>query len=191
VIKPALTKPALGSVTWSQIIFRLFETFFEHASCNTLRVSTNFIIFGPTDQKLWVFEVFRRSLGRAGMCCNQWSGVDQSAQKWGRRRKKGGRQQGKKEDPRAAGGWPLVAGRSQPTVCQIAGWPPFSHFFDFFLIFFFLVVWRWASHFGRMGVQHPHFLKFAYTWEGEIFHSSWSLEIFKKIQFFLLNLEYT
>jgi hypothetical protein len=29
------------------------------------------IIFGPTDQKLWVFEVFRRSLGRAGMCCSQ------------------------------------------------------------------------------------------------------------------------
>jgi hypothetical protein len=28
-------------------------------------------IFRPTDQKLWVFEVFRRSLGRAGMCWSQ------------------------------------------------------------------------------------------------------------------------
>jgi hypothetical protein len=30
-------------------------------------VNTNFIIFGPTDQKLWMFEVSRRSLGRVGM----------------------------------------------------------------------------------------------------------------------------
>jgi hypothetical protein len=34
---------------------------------NKLRVSANFIIFGPTNKKLWMFEVFRRSLGRAGM----------------------------------------------------------------------------------------------------------------------------
>jgi hypothetical protein len=27
--------------------------------------------FGPTDQKLWMFEVSRRSLGRVGMCCSQ------------------------------------------------------------------------------------------------------------------------
>jgi hypothetical protein len=26
------------------------------------------VFFRPTVQKLWVFEVFRRSLGRAGMC---------------------------------------------------------------------------------------------------------------------------
>jgi hypothetical protein len=31
-------------------------------------VSTNFIILGVTDYKLWMFENFRRSLGRAGMC---------------------------------------------------------------------------------------------------------------------------
>jgi hypothetical protein len=34
-------------------------------------MSTNFIIFGHMDQKLWVFKVFRRSLGRAGMCWSQ------------------------------------------------------------------------------------------------------------------------
>jgi hypothetical protein len=28
-------------------------------------------LFGPTDQKLWMFEVSRRSLGKAGMCCSQ------------------------------------------------------------------------------------------------------------------------
>jgi hypothetical protein len=27
--------------------------------------------FGPTDQKLWMFEVSRRSLGRAGRCWSQ------------------------------------------------------------------------------------------------------------------------
>jgi hypothetical protein len=27
--------------------------------------------FGPTDQKLWMLEVSRRSLGRAGTCCSQ------------------------------------------------------------------------------------------------------------------------
>jgi hypothetical protein len=26
------------------------------------------VFFGPTDQKLWVLEVSRRSLSRAGMC---------------------------------------------------------------------------------------------------------------------------
>jgi hypothetical protein len=29
------------------------------------------VFFGPSDKKLWVFEVFRRSLGRAGMCWSQ------------------------------------------------------------------------------------------------------------------------
>jgi hypothetical protein len=29
-------------------------------------VSTNFIILGATDQKLWMFENFRRSLGSSG-----------------------------------------------------------------------------------------------------------------------------
>jgi hypothetical protein len=37
-------------------------------SCNKICGSTNFIIFGPTNQKLWMFENFRRSLGKAGMC---------------------------------------------------------------------------------------------------------------------------
>jgi hypothetical protein len=38
---------------------RFFETFFPNASWNKLRVSTNFMILGATDQKLWVFEVFK------------------------------------------------------------------------------------------------------------------------------------
>jgi hypothetical protein len=32
--------------------------------------------FGPTDQKLWVFENLKRSMGRAGMCWSQPTRVD-------------------------------------------------------------------------------------------------------------------
>ena len=74
---PKVTKPILGSVTWFHTIFILsFETFCEDASRYKLCVSTNFIIFGLTDQKLWVFEVFRRNMGRAGMWCSQPTRVD-------------------------------------------------------------------------------------------------------------------
>jgi hypothetical protein len=31
-------------------------------------VGKKIVFIGPTDQKLWVFEVFRRSMGRADMC---------------------------------------------------------------------------------------------------------------------------
>jgi hypothetical protein len=48
-----------------------FETFCEDAPRNKLCRSINFVLFGPIDQKLRVFEVFRRSLGRAGICCSQ------------------------------------------------------------------------------------------------------------------------
>jgi hypothetical protein len=69
-------KPVLGSVTRFYFIFRFFETFFEHAPWNKLCGSIYFIIFGPTDQNLWVFENFRRSLDRAGMCWSQLARVD-------------------------------------------------------------------------------------------------------------------
>jgi hypothetical protein len=41
-----------------------------------------FVFFGPMDQKLWVFEVSRRSLGRAGMCWSQPTRVDHLHKKW-------------------------------------------------------------------------------------------------------------
>jgi hypothetical protein len=56
-------KPVLGSVLLSHTIFRFLETFFPNVSQNKLCVSTNFMILGVMDQKLWVFEVSRRSLG--------------------------------------------------------------------------------------------------------------------------------
>jgi hypothetical protein len=53
-----------------------------------LRVSTNFIIFGPTYQKLWVFEVFGQGLVRAGMCWSQPARVDYLHKKWRVKKKK-------------------------------------------------------------------------------------------------------
>jgi hypothetical protein len=49
---------------------------------------------GPTDQKLWVFEVSKRSLGRAGMCCSQPERVDHLHKKWRAGRKKNLRKMG-------------------------------------------------------------------------------------------------
>jgi hypothetical protein len=56
--------------------------FSPDAPWNKLCVSTNFIILGTTDQKLWVFEVFRRSLGMAGMCWSQPARLDHMCKKW-------------------------------------------------------------------------------------------------------------
>jgi hypothetical protein len=40
------------------------------------------MILGATVQKLWVFEVFRHGLARAGMCWSQTSRVDRLHKKW-------------------------------------------------------------------------------------------------------------
>jgi hypothetical protein len=58
------------------------KLFCEDASHCKLRVSTNFIIFGPTDQKLWMFEVFGQGLARVGMCWSQPARVDHLRKKW-------------------------------------------------------------------------------------------------------------
>jgi hypothetical protein len=58
-----------------------FETFCKHASRNELCGSTNFIIFGPMDQKLWEFEFFWRSLAKAGISWSQLARVDHMYQK--------------------------------------------------------------------------------------------------------------
>jgi hypothetical protein len=41
------------------------------------------VFFGPTDQKLWTFEVLKRSMGKAGMCRSQPARVDYiSPKRW-------------------------------------------------------------------------------------------------------------
>jgi hypothetical protein len=61
--------------------FLIFRIFIPNASQNKLCMSTNFIILGATDQKLWMFEVFRTSLGKADMCCSQPARVDHMCKK--------------------------------------------------------------------------------------------------------------
>jgi hypothetical protein len=69
---PTGAKPVLGSVVSTHTIFRIIEYFFPpNASRNKFCISANFMILGATDQKLWMFEVLRRGLVRAGMCWNQ------------------------------------------------------------------------------------------------------------------------
>jgi hypothetical protein len=58
-------------VLFNLILFLDFETFCEDVSCNKLCISTNFIFLGLMNQKLWMFENLRRSMGRAGMCWSQ------------------------------------------------------------------------------------------------------------------------
>jgi hypothetical protein len=46
-------------------------------------VGKKIVFFEPTDQKLWMFEVLRRSTGRAGMCWSQPARVDYiSPKRW-------------------------------------------------------------------------------------------------------------
>jgi hypothetical protein len=55
---------------------RFFKTFYAHALRNRLHGNTNFMIFEPTNQKLWMFENFRRSLDKAGMYWSQPAKID-------------------------------------------------------------------------------------------------------------------
>jgi hypothetical protein len=47
---------------------KIFETICEHVPRNKLHGSTNFIIFGPTHQKLW--EIENVSVGQASARAN-------------------------------------------------------------------------------------------------------------------------
>ena len=72
------------------IFFNLLKLVCKDAPCNKLCGSTNFIFFGLTNQKLWIFEVFRRSLDRMGMSWSQWGRIDHMCKNLG----VGGRKKG-------------------------------------------------------------------------------------------------
>jgi hypothetical protein len=143
--------------------------------------------FGPTDQKLWMFEVSRRSLGRVGMCCSQWERVDHTPRILGARRLGGG-----------AGGHIIegpVQGQSPTRRPMVAGIATAAHsgrrlanarrlrdaacttgcgvFFKVFLYSFFYsflrpfhVAWAWASWGGGGWVySSPFFEACPYTWK--------------------------
>jgi hypothetical protein len=86
------------------------------------------------------------------------------------------------------GGRPLVARRPRVDAWTYCASPNFLNFLNFF----FWKFGKWARAFGRMGVQHPHFLKLPL--HSEVLNLSFLMEIgdftFFQILFFL-NLEYT
>jgi hypothetical protein len=110
---PTGAKLVLGSVVWTHTIFRILE-FFSKCISNKLRVSANFMILSAMDQKLWMFEVLRKSLGRAGMCWSHPARVDHMCKKWragGKKNSKKGKRVRQAKRRPAAGGRPAVACR--------------------------------------------------------------------------------
>jgi hypothetical protein len=89
------------------------------------------MILGATDQKLWMFEVFRQTLGRTGMCWSQPGGVDLM-----RKKKEGMRNLKKLHMLRF--GYPAAAG-GQPLACTGTNCFVFFEFFYFKNFFFWKV----------------------------------------------------
>jgi hypothetical protein len=56
------------SVSLELILFLDFLNIFVKMHLAVCFAGKKFIFFGPTDQKLWTFEVLKRSMGMAGMC---------------------------------------------------------------------------------------------------------------------------
>jgi hypothetical protein len=87
-------KPVLVCVISAHTIFRFFETFVNMCLIVSFAGKRKNAFFGPMDQKLWMFEVSTRSLGRAGMCWSQPARVDHLRKKWRAGRKKNSRKMG-------------------------------------------------------------------------------------------------
>jgi hypothetical protein len=113
-----------------------------------------------------MFENFRRNLGKAGMWWSQLVRVNHICKKVGRRKRKSflvGTSLGQ-----------LAAARSV-LDCELFPTAPFFCAYVVKFIYLFLVLWGWAWHFGRMGVQH-YFLKLASTFgkvKSSIPHGAW------------------
>jgi hypothetical protein len=56
------------SVSLELTLFLEFLKLFVEMRLVVSFVEKEIVFFGSTDQKLWMFEVLRRSMGRAGMC---------------------------------------------------------------------------------------------------------------------------
>jgi hypothetical protein len=71
-------------------------------------------------------------------------------------------------------------------TAQAAVLPIFLQLFFNFLNFFFGKFGKWARPFGRMGIQHPHFLKLALTLGSvkcSICHGDWRFHFFSNFIF--------
>jgi hypothetical protein len=70
-------------VSLELILFLDFLNIFLKMHLTVSFVGKKIVFFGPMDQKLWTFEVLRRSMGRAGMCWSQPARVDYiSPKRW-------------------------------------------------------------------------------------------------------------
>jgi hypothetical protein len=108
-----------------------------------------------------MFENFRRSLGKAGMCWSQPARVDYMCKNlWARRRKFFLQRRSLGYLHRASDRLPVATTRNLPDYGSFPATPFFCNFWIFFYFSFWCHkdVWGWAWHFGRMGVQHSHFL---------------------------------
>jgi hypothetical protein len=86
-----------------------FLNFFSKCISDKLCMSTNFIILGATNQKLWVFENIKRSLGRAGSAGASEEESTTCGKKWGHEEGKGRDNFTKKGARATIGGQLLVA----------------------------------------------------------------------------------
>jgi hypothetical protein len=59
------------SVSLEHMLFLVFLKLFVKMHLAVSFAGKQIVFFGPMVQKLWVFEVFGRSLGKAGMCWSQ------------------------------------------------------------------------------------------------------------------------
>jgi hypothetical protein len=98
--------------------------------------------------------------------------------------KKGHSVQKRRTAPRPAGDQ-----RSPVGCCTIPDRLRHFHFMQFLFYFFDFFFWKyreWARAFGRIGVQHPHFLKLAPilgSVKCSIFHGDWRFLLFFKFYF--------
>jgi hypothetical protein len=95
------------SVRWTNRFWPVSLEYTLFLDCLKLFVNMRLVVsfagkknafFGPTDQKLWMFEVSRRSLGRAGMCWSQPARIDHLRKKW-----RAGKKKFKKNENRPTG----------------------------------------------------------------------------------------
>jgi hypothetical protein len=85
------------------------------------------MILGATDQKLWMFEVLRISLGRAGMYWSQPARVDHLRTKW---------RAGEKKFKKKQAVWPYPGIGPYPGVDSRPAWtgPDCPFFVNFFYL---------------------------------------------------------
>jgi hypothetical protein len=180
-------------------------------------VAVKIIFFGPMDQKLQVFEVFRRSMGKTGMCWSNEEELTTCGKIWEQRGRKEGVGGFNKGDPRRSGWRPLVA-PDRATACRPAAarsatatrplaagrrlcrqGVAFKKNKNLELLKKNLKALACSKGLGFFtgeggggALIAPPFLEACpNSWKCWIFHSSWNLEISFFSKFFWLKLEYT